>query len=78
MRGKTKCRSCGAEMIMARTIKGAWMPIDAEPVPDGSLVITTQKGGTMVRPMAPGEDAERRYVSHFATCPQAGAWRVKR
>jgi hypothetical protein len=71
------CRSCGAEIMWALTDQ-AHMPIDADPVPDGNLLILGYEpdGTAVVRYVPPGGDIPGdRYRSHFASCPHAGAWR---
>lgn len=67
-RGKGHCRSCGAAIEWAKTFRGKWMPFDGEIVavrtqgsPIGNRVI--EYVDTTVTP------------SHFATCPDAKAWR---
>lgn len=67
-----KCRSCGARVVWAVTEHGRRMPLDAEPVAGGTFTLTTSRG-ELVATSTPG--VELGYVSHFATCPQAGAWR---
>jgi hypothetical protein len=53
------------------------MPIDAEPRPDGNVVLeedgTARVLGREAR-QALGAFA-RLHTSHFATCPHAGQWR---
>ena len=79
------CRSCGAEITWAKTLTGKRMPIDAEPDnAKGNLLLIKSNGVGVLLPLAGLNDearqaAERQrvplYVSHFATCPQAGDWR---
>lgn len=76
-----RCRSCGAEIIWTVTHNGKRMPVDAEPVPDGNVRL--RQDGDRVIAEYPGKEHpglfddpdERRYLSHFATCPQAQSWR---
>lgn len=80
-----RCRSCGAPIIWAQTVNGKAMPIDAEPVPDGNVLLTGRRVETRRGTLAPecrveGDtpmfpDGADRYMSHFATCPQADQWR---
>lgn len=72
------CRSCGAPIIWAKTLGGLNMPLDAEPNPDGNVVlahglaIVREKPSFEVR----GErEGETRHTSHFATCPFAAQHR---
>ena len=57
------------------------MPIDAEPVPEGGIVLRDPPPGesdptAMVVPPAAFPD-EPQYTSHFATCKQADEWRKR-
>lgn len=65
-----KCRSCGADIIWAKTPKGKAMPIDAQPNPEGKLAL---HGGIVVT-VGSGPQigfSDERYISHFGTCPNA-------
>ena len=69
------CRSCGAQIIWAQTERGNTIPLDATPYtgddPSGQFVVH-------VHAIAVPPDAfpdEPHYVAHFATCPDADAWR---
>ena len=72
------CRTCGAaiQWVVSQT-SGKPMPIDAEPVARGNVVIvgTDETLTPVVVYLKRGEldefDKRPRYVSHFATCPQA-------
>ena len=79
------CRTCGAPVIWLHTLSGREMPLDAEPVADGNLVIVNTGQSRYVVPapkQAPEPDLfrapELRYRSHFATCPHAKQHRRKR
>lgn len=63
-----RCRSCGADVIWAKTAAGKLMPLDAEETL-GKLVYQLDAVGRMVRAEGTGHE------SHFATCPQADQWR---
>lgn len=55
------------------------MPMDVEPHPLGAFLLREVDGkGTVVyhAAMERMEDGEERFVSHFATCPQAKEWRA--
>ena len=60
------CRSCGAAIVWAKTTTGKSMPLDAEPVPDGNIVL--HEGVAYVT-----GTGDRK--SHFATCPNAARHR---
>lgn len=57
------------------------MPVDAEPVEGGRVVLTSGNRGPRARVLTNAELASptyrgaRLYTSHFQTCPQAGSWR---
>lgn len=66
------CRSCRAPIRWAHTQKGHRIPLDPEPVEGGNLV---EVAPGIVRVVEPGDPSGARFVSHFATCPNAGAHR---
>jgi len=71
------CRSCHApvrHVVMATS--GKTMPIDVEPVSDGNVVVD-EAGAARVLGKDEAHDGPR-FKSHFASCPQAGAWRRKK
>jgi hypothetical protein len=73
------CKSCGAEIVWAKTIKGRPIPLDPAPSPRGNIVIG--EAGIALVYNAPAGIAPRfedapRYLSHFATCPDADLHRV--
>jgi hypothetical protein len=77
-----KCRSCNAEIFWTLTVNGKRMPVDSEPVRNGGFILkedTTHTPpllhATVVVPSDRLPPDRRRYVSHFATCKQAGDWR---
>jgi hypothetical protein len=73
-----ECRSCHAAIVWAVTEAGRRMPLDVEPDPAGNLAIVEYLAdGTPVVAFDAGARAllDLRYLSHFATCPQAGDWR---
>lgn len=59
------------------------MPLDAEPVPLGTIVLSKLVDGREVaRYLTPSNaedfaDGRPRYTSHFSTCPDAAQWRRK-
>jgi hypothetical protein len=80
------CKSCGAPIIWACTCKGKAMPVDAEPNPEGNVMLTRRIG---MEPLATvkgkgkaadlcarlGGGIASVHTSHFATCPNAAAHR---
>lgn len=79
----SKCRSCGAAITWARTSAGRSMPIDAEPCADGNIVLSepVDPDAPVIAMILTAEQVrqpslgEPRYVSHFATCPNAARHR---
>lgn len=76
------CRSCHAAVVWVVTTAGASMPLDPEPRADGNIEMTGRTRRTKQGGMAPEvsyvptqgaliASDEPRYVSHFATCPNA-------
>lgn len=65
----SRCRSCRAEIVWAKTRDGKAAPFERDP-----------KGvWTIVDGVAyAAQDGDERYTSHFATCPQAATWRGAR
>lgn len=63
-----RCASCDAPVFFVRTTKGKTMPVEPTLATDGNIEI--RDGVAHV--VAPGQGA---YVSHFASCPHAAAWR---
>lgn len=69
-----RCRSCGAAIVWAYTASGRRMPVDAEPVDDGTLKLSPRVGQLHVFVVGP-HPSEPRYRAHFVTCPDADGWR---
>lgn len=75
----TQCKSCDATIFWARTRNGRNLPVDAEPVADGNLRVTFGKYGPPTAAIVDARQVDarqiglfdKRYVSHFATCPNA-------
>ena len=75
---REKCeKGCGASFAWAITTKGRRMPVDPTPVPKGNLALGTDHLGVLqVFIVGPGDEVKGdRYVSHFATCPNASRFR---
>lgn len=75
-----RCRSCGAPIVWATTTRGRLMPVDVDPTPDGTLLLTGPPAALRVDAAAEptlfdGETDPPRYTSHYATCPHANRWR---
>jgi len=76
-----KCLQCGARIIWVfATATGRRMPMDAATDPKGTWIIETCGPDYYARCV--GKDFTKyagiRHKSHFATCPDANRFRVKR
>jgi hypothetical protein len=73
----TECQSCHAPIRWVRTEKGKRMPLDADPCPDGNIVLVDGVAHVMKQEelgdmfFRPGQ----RFKSHFATCAHAASHR---
>jgi hypothetical protein len=79
------CRGCGAAIIWIRTPGGKSIPCDPEQVlyrskKGGSIKIVTPNGEVISAELeSNSNDADGiGYVSHFATCPEAGRFRKRK
>lgn len=73
-----RCTSCGALIIWAVTKNGKPMPVDAVSAPTGNIALVPdpdpREPPTAQYLKTPGV----RYLSHFATCPNAAEHRKAR
>lgn len=71
-----QCTSCGAPIWWARTPKGRRIPIDAESNPKGTIMVIDGVAHVVgsSRTLDPA-DTGRRWVTHYATCPNAKSHR---
>ena len=70
-------------MIWCLTEQGRKMPIDPDPVEGGNVIKLwiDPDGNKVIRVLGKGETTEtprKRYVSHFATCPDSDQHRRSR
>jgi hypothetical protein len=67
------CNSCKRSVVFARTERGKLMPIDPRPAEDGNLeIIALVEDVPTVRVLRKGDPTlAKRYMPHFATCPNA-------
>jgi hypothetical protein len=69
-----ECRSCGAAIVWAITEEGKRAPFDAEPIDmRGTFALVEFMDPERVEAQSSSRD--RRYRSHFATCPNAAEHR---
>jgi hypothetical protein len=78
------CKSCGEQIVWARTVNGKAMPIDPIAITNGNVVVVGQTAEyePLVAVLAPRVIDEYRrhgtvilHRSHFASCPDAELWR---
>lgn len=77
MTAQSVCSSCGAPILWRRTTTNRPIPLDAEPVPNGNIILQPEGRITVLGPLDVLSSALPRYVSHFATCKDATDWRTK-
>lgn len=75
----SRCRSCRRGIRWAFTANGKRMPLDADPHPDGNVVLEDGDSGQPIAVVcAPGDPwlaAGPTYMPHWASCPQAKSWK---
>lgn len=76
----SKCKSCGADILWIKMVSGTSMPVDAEPVmyTEGTKDVIVTPDGNVTRGNITKYGESKGYVSHFATCPNAGRHRSNR
>jgi hypothetical protein len=71
-RVNTKCKGCGAQIVMIMSVAGKWIPCDPTPYRvDGERVLVFADGVTGRE----HKDAEVGHQAHFVTCPKARQFR---
>lgn len=85
----SRCRSCGASIVWARTTNGKLMPVDAVAHDEGNVLLTwgDEEGvptrfasvltGTALETQR-GASPEFMHRSHFATCVDANKHRRRK
>lgn len=83
-----RCKSCKTPIFWIKTIKGNWLPVNrrailATPVQKGGHTFVRADGSTiqaLPEGTVPydGVDSVVAFEAHFATCPDADAFRKKR
>lgn len=70
-RGKGTCRSCGAPIEWAETVRGKRMPFDGE-------IVAVRTEGSPIRGRVVEYVDTAITASHFETCPDAQDWRRRK
>ena len=84
LRKVSKCQSCEAPIVWCETPTGHAIPIDAEPVDDGNVLLLPTIDRTHIAVVLGQDEARetsatvKRYKAHFATCPDAASFRKSR
>jgi hypothetical protein len=77
------CRSCGARVTWLETAGGKKLIVDEDPAENGNIIAVggmahvcrnAEAAKAALKETTGSEDGPR-YISHFATCPDAGNWR---
>lgn len=77
----SQCRSCHKRIIWTTNISsGKRMPVDADPVETGNIILVSGNDGPEARVLTNDELSRRAtrsglYVSHFTTCNDPAGWR---
>lgn len=71
----TACRSCGAHVRFVTTQAGKTAIVDADPAPNGNLVATGPGHIRYASKAEPAPVGAPLYLSHWASCKDAAAWR---
>ena len=88
MSASSKCEACGAPIVWRPSEStGKRAPINAEPDPNGNIMVVRQTGAYRVLTKAMLAEMEGslfekatrndRYTNHFATCPQADKFKSR-
>jgi hypothetical protein len=74
-----KCRSCKKPVVWTKTEKlGRNMPVDSDPIYSGNIMLRQpEPGGPIIAITVQPHHQVKRYISHFATCPNRARWRKK-
>ena len=79
-----KCKGCGAPIEFIRLNSGKQIPVNPKPVyvedKAAKEIIVTADGRISNGRQEPDPPVQaiRGYISHFSTCPMAGAFRKRR
>jgi len=80
-----ECRSCKRLIVWTRTSKGKLMPMDVAPAADGKFFMfrvrdaidAVYADGDDPRVAKALERGDKRYQSHYVSCPHGDQWRKR-
>lgn len=79
LRRVEQCKACRAPIVWAQTLAGKSMPVDASPAADGNVLLFPLADRRWLAVVMTKDEAasksDERFKSHFATCPNASAFR---
>lgn len=77
--GPTACNYCAKQIIWLRTRTGAFMPVDAQPAPNGNVLRSGDHAGVLGKNQAAAARAEGAplHLHHAINCPDASKWQGK-
>ena len=82
MSSLSRCASCNQQIRWIRMKTGKFMPVNPQKIPyiegrNGDYTLVTPEGN-IVTGTRVDESEKYGYISHFATCPNAGYHRKRR
>ena len=75
---ESKCKSCGAPLLWARTRWGNTIPLDALPHPAGNVRLHRDGTAEVLGPSGRLDAKGPLYRSHYVSCPDAEKHRRRR
>lgn len=74
-----ECRSCGKSVIFVTMLPSEkTTPIDPDLEHGGNVEIRKNSKGKLYAKVTGPDPEQRKWISHFATCPQADGWRNRK
>lgn len=77
--GPTPCNYCSEQILWLQTANGRFMPVDAQPSPNGNVLRTGGHGGVLnkTKAIAARQSGAKLHLHHAVTCPHAAKWQGK-
>lgn len=73
-----RCEKCQAPIFFVQTERGKWTPLDVEPTSDGMYILREVNGSAVAMWIGKSPTNDKRFTTHFATCPFAESFRNRR